>query len=41
MKKQKITIKNKTLKEQIKKEGRKGAKKDFFELLRRATNPTK
>jgi hypothetical protein len=34
--KRRITIKDKKLKEILKKGGRKGAKKDFFELLKRA-----
>lgn len=33
-----LKIKNKKLKEFFRKGGRKGAKKDFFELLRRAAN---
>jgi hypothetical protein len=32
-----IKIKNKKLKKLLKKGGRKGAKEDFFELLKRAT----
>jgi hypothetical protein len=38
MTKNKIVIKDKKVKELLKKGGRKGAKKDFFELLKRATN---
>jgi len=34
-----LTIKDKKLKELFKKGGRKDAKKDFFELLRRTINP--
>lgn len=37
MAKRRIVIKDKKLKQLIKKEGREGAKKDFFELLKRAT----
>jgi len=38
--KKKFTInKDKKLKELLKKGGRKDARKDFFELLRRAVNP--
>jgi len=35
--KKKITIKDQKIKTLIKSGGRKGAKKDFFELLKRAT----
>lgn len=36
MEKKRIILKDKKLKERIKKEGRKGAKRDFLELLRRS-----
>ncbi|HSW88867.1 MAG TPA: hypothetical protein VLG12_06920 [Candidatus Saccharimonadales bacterium] len=39
MEKKNIIIKDKKLKEFFKKGGRKGAKKDFFELLKRAARP--
>ena len=39
MTKNRITIKDKKLKALLKKGGRKGAKKDFFELLKRSVNP--
>ncbi|HWY79725.1 MAG TPA: hypothetical protein VNW29_05190 [Candidatus Sulfotelmatobacter sp.] len=38
MKKKRLIIKNKKLKTLLGKEGRSGAKKDFFELLKRAVN---
>jgi hypothetical protein len=37
-KKKRLVIKDKVLKKMIKDEGRKGAKKDFFELLKRAVS---
>lgn len=39
--KKRLKIKNKKLKDFFRKGGRKGAKKDFFELLRRAANSVK
>jgi len=39
MPKNRITIKDKKLKELLKKGGRKGAKKDFFELVKRSVKP--
>jgi len=39
MPKNRITIKDKKIKELVKKGGRKGAKKDFFELLKRSAKP--
>ncbi len=39
MTKKKFTIKDKKLKDFLKKGGRKNAGKDFFELIRRAVNP--
>jgi hypothetical protein len=39
MTKNRITIKNKKIKELLKNGGRKGAKKDFFELLKRSVKP--
>jgi hypothetical protein len=38
MTKKRILIKDKKLKDFFKKGGRKGAKRDFFELLKRASN---
>ena len=40
MTKKRLTIKDKKVKELLKKGGRKDAKKDFFELLRRTVNPS-
>ncbi len=39
--KKKIVIKDKEIKDLVKKGGRKGAKKDFFELLKRASKSVK
>jgi hypothetical protein len=39
MTKNRIIIKDKKIKELLKKGGRKGARKDFFELLKRAVKP--
>jgi hypothetical protein len=39
MTKKRITIKDKKIKELLKKGGKKGAKKDFFELLKRSVTP--
>jgi hypothetical protein len=36
MEKKRLIVKDKKLKERIKKEGRKNAKRDFLELLRRS-----
>jgi len=38
MTKKRITIKDKKIKALLKKGGRKGAKKDFFELLKRSVS---
>ncbi|HSW96298.1 MAG TPA: hypothetical protein VLF89_00580 [Candidatus Saccharimonadales bacterium] len=40
MVKKRIIMKDKKLKDFFKKGGRKGAKKDFLELLKRAAKPT-
>jgi hypothetical protein len=39
MTKKRFTIKDKEIKALLKNGGRKGAKKDFFELLKRAVRP--
>jgi hypothetical protein len=41
MRKKPLKVKDKELKELLKKGGREGAKKDFFELLKRAAKPSK
>lgn len=41
MKKRALRVKDKRLKEFLKKGSREGAKKDFFELLKRAAKPSK
>jgi len=39
MTKKHITLKDKKIKDLLKKGGRKGARKDFFELLKRSVKP--
>jgi hypothetical protein len=39
MTKKRITVKDKKIKALLKNGGRKGAKKDFFELLKRSVTP--
>lgn len=41
MKKKPLKVKDKSLKEFLKKGGREGAKKDLFELLKKAAKPLK